>query len=63
VFVNNLLLYFDSKCDCLGKKEKLFDEMPERDNVSYNVVIASYAWSRCASIMLRLFREVQVFDR
>ncbi|XP_024311868.1 putative pentatricopeptide repeat-containing protein At2g01510 [Brachypodium distachyon] len=52
-------------CDCIGEMEKLFDEMPERDTVSYNVVIAGYAWSRCAGTVLRLFREMQVlgFDR
>ncbi|KAK1626968.1 hypothetical protein QYE76_001283 [Lolium multiflorum] len=65
VFVNNSLLDLYSKCDCLGEMEKLFDEMPERDNVSFNVMIAGYAWSRCAGTVLRLFREMQVlgFDR
>ncbi|XP_024313829.1 LOW QUALITY PROTEIN: putative pentatricopeptide repeat-containing protein At2g01510 [Brachypodium distachyon] len=65
VFVNNSLLDLYSKCDCIGEMEKLFDEMPERDTVSYNVVIAGYAWSRCAGTVLRLFREMQVlgFDR
>nr|XP_051221238.1 putative pentatricopeptide repeat-containing protein At2g01510 [Lolium perenne] len=29
-------------------------------NVSYNVVIAGYAWSRCAGTVLRLFREMQI---
>jgi pentatricopeptide repeat protein len=33
VFINNSLLDFYSKCDCLGDMEKLFDKMPERDNV------------------------------
>ncbi|KAF7027917.1 hypothetical protein CFC21_039913 [Triticum aestivum] len=65
VFVNNSLLDFYSKCDCLAEMEKLFDEMPERDNVSYNVMISGYAWNRCASRALRLFREMQIlcFDR
>ncbi|KAF0901163.1 hypothetical protein E2562_038177 [Oryza meyeriana var. granulata] len=65
VFVNNSLLDFYSKCDCLGDMRRLFDEMPERDNVSYNVVIAAYAWNQCAGMVLRLFREMQRlgFDR
>uniref|UniRef100_A0A453E188 Pentatricopeptide repeat-containing protein n=1 Tax=Aegilops tauschii subsp. strangulata TaxID=200361 RepID=A0A453E188_AEGTS len=65
VFVKNSLLDFYSKCDCLAEMEKLFDEMPERDNVSYNVMISGYAWNRCASRALRLFREMQIlcFDR
>uniref|UniRef100_A0A0A9CR18 Pentatricopeptide repeat-containing protein n=1 Tax=Arundo donax TaxID=35708 RepID=A0A0A9CR18_ARUDO len=39
--------------------------MPERDNVSYNVMIAAYAWNRCAGTALQLFREMQTlgFDR
>jgi pentatricopeptide repeat protein len=45
--------------------EKLFREMPERDNVSYNVMIARYAWNRCHGMALQLFREMRAlgFDR
>jgi pentatricopeptide repeat protein len=65
VFINNSLLDFYSKCDCIGEMEKLFDGMPECDNVSYNVMFAGYAWRRCAGTVLRLFREMQTlgFDR
>ncbi|PAN31690.1 hypothetical protein PAHAL_5G437600 [Panicum hallii] len=65
VFVNNSLLDFYSKCDCLGDLEQLFLEMPDRDNVSYNVMISAYAWNRCAGMVLQLFREMQAigFDR
>ncbi|CAO2185201.1 unnamed protein product [Urochloa humidicola] len=65
VFVNNALLDFYSKCDCLDDLKQLFLEMPERDNVSYNVMISAYAWNRCAGMVLQLFREMQKigFDR
>ncbi|XP_062206917.1 putative pentatricopeptide repeat-containing protein At2g01510 [Phragmites australis] len=65
VFVNNSLLDFYSKCDCLGDLKQLFNEMPERDNVSYNVMIAAYAWNRSAGTVLQLFSEMQTlgFDR
>ncbi|XP_015699302.2 putative pentatricopeptide repeat-containing protein At2g01510 [Oryza brachyantha] len=65
VFVNNSLLDFYSKCGCLGDMRRLFDEMPVRDNVSYNVAIAAYAWNQCATTVLRLFRDMQKlgFDR
>ncbi|RCV24202.1 hypothetical protein SETIT_5G065900v2 [Setaria italica] len=65
VFVNNALLDFYSKCDCLGDLKQLFWEMPERDNVSYNVMISAYAWNRSASMVFQLFREMQTigFDR
>jgi pentatricopeptide repeat protein len=51
VFINNSLLDFYSKCDCIGEMEKLFDGMPECDNVSYNVMLAGYAWRRCAAVV------------
>ncbi|OAY78079.1 putative pentatricopeptide repeat-containing protein [Ananas comosus] len=65
VFVNNSLLDFYSKCHCLGDAEALFDEMAERDNVSYNVMISGYAWNGCVREFLDLFREMQLmgFDR
>ncbi|KAF8724022.1 hypothetical protein HU200_021029 [Digitaria exilis] len=65
VFVNNALLDFYSKCDCLDDLKHLFLEMPERDNVSYNVMISAYAWNRCAGMVLQLFRKMQKigFDR
>lgn len=65
VFVNNALLDFYSKCDCLGDLEQLFDEMPQRDNISYNVMISAYSWNQCSGMALQLFREMQTlsFDR
>jgi pentatricopeptide repeat protein len=60
VFVKNSLLDFYSKCNRLDDLKQLFDEMPERDNVSYNVMIAAYAWNRHASMVLKLFREMQI---
>ncbi|CAL4977210.1 unnamed protein product [Urochloa decumbens] len=65
VFVNNSLLDFYSKCNCLDDLKQLFLEMPERDNVSYNVMISAYGWNQCAGMVLQLFREMQTigFDR
>ncbi|KAJ1283047.1 hypothetical protein BS78_03G098100 [Paspalum vaginatum] len=65
VFVTNSLLDLYSKCDCLGDLKQLFDEMLERDNVSYNIMISAYSWNRCAGMALQLFKEMQTigFDR
>ncbi|KAL7232879.1 hypothetical protein ACSBR2_010814 [Camellia fascicularis] len=66
VFVANALLDFYSKHDCIYYARKLFDEMPELDGVSYNVIITGYAWDRQYKESLHLFRELQQltgFDR
>ncbi|KAK4282189.1 hypothetical protein QN277_013594 [Acacia crassicarpa] len=65
VFVANALLDFYSKHDCVSEVKKLFDEMPEHDGVSYNVLITCYAWNCQLRESLDLFRELQYtkFDR
>ncbi|KAI9084021.1 hypothetical protein K1719_034017 [Acacia pycnantha] len=65
VFVANALLDFYSKHDCVAEVKKLFDEMPEHDGVSYNVLITCYAWNGQLRESLDLFRELQYtkFDR
>lgn len=65
VFVANALLDFYSKHDCVVEAKKLFDEMPELDGISYNVLITCYAWNGRVEESLELFRELQFtrFDR
>lgn len=65
VFVANALLDFYSKHDFVVEARKLFDEMPEVDGISYNVIIAGYAWNGQLRESLDLFRELQFtkFDR
>ncbi|KAK2968780.1 hypothetical protein RJ640_028173 [Escallonia rubra] len=65
VFVGNALLDFYSKHDCINDTRKLFNEMPELDGVSYNVIITGYMWSGLIKESLSLFRELQFtkFDR
>ncbi|KAL2553461.1 putative pentatricopeptide repeat-containing protein [Forsythia ovata] len=60
VFVGNALLDFYSKHECLGDVRKLFDEMPELDGVSYNIVITSYAWNGKLEESLSFFTELQL---
>ncbi|KAL6011753.1 hypothetical protein ACLOJK_002218 [Asimina triloba] len=65
VFLSNALLDFYSKCNCVGDARRLFEEMPEKDCVSYNVIITSYAWNGQNQESLDLFWALQFtrFDR
>ncbi|XP_050270648.1 putative pentatricopeptide repeat-containing protein At2g01510 [Quercus robur] len=65
VFVGNALLDFYSKHSRVLEARKFFDEMPELDGVSYNVIISGYAWDGQIKESLDLFRELQYtrFDR
>ncbi|KAL6960361.1 hypothetical protein U1Q18_038126 [Sarracenia purpurea var. burkii] len=65
VFVGNALLDFYSKHDRIDDARKLFDEMPELDGVSYNVIITGYAWDGQYKESLHLFHQLQLtgFDR
>ncbi|XP_007032019.2 PREDICTED: putative pentatricopeptide repeat-containing protein At2g01510 [Theobroma cacao] len=59
VFVANALLDFYSKHDCLVEARRFFDEMPNLDGISYNVIITCYAWFGEHEEAVRLFRELQ----
>ncbi|CAA7055226.1 unnamed protein product [Microthlaspi erraticum] len=65
VAVGNQILDFYSKHDRVLETWKLFQEMPELDFVSYNVVISSYSQAEQYEEALKLFREMQWigFDR
>lgn len=53
---NSLLsLYADSD---MWSAQKLFDEMPERDVISWSVMISGYAWSEGPGIGLELFKDM-----
>ncbi|KAK6144900.1 hypothetical protein DH2020_021720 [Rehmannia glutinosa] len=60
VFVCNALLDFYSKHDYTEDMRKFFDEMPELDGVSYNIIITSYAWNGQIEESLNLFRELRL---
>ncbi|XAR52058.1 hypothetical protein NMG60_11006908 [Bertholletia excelsa] len=59
VFVCNALLDFYSKLsDSIDNVRKLFDEMPEKDGVSYNVMITGYARDGQYNESIQLFYEL-----
>ncbi|XP_065868989.1 putative pentatricopeptide repeat-containing protein At2g01510 [Euphorbia lathyris] len=65
VFVGNALLDFYSKYDCVNEAWQLFCRMPEKDGVSYNVMITAYSWISQFQESIDLFRQLQLtnFDR
>ncbi|KAM7497097.1 hypothetical protein LguiA_021511 [Lonicera macranthoides] len=61
VFVGNTLLLFYGGCGDLGDVETVFDEMPERDVVSWNTVIGMFSGKGCYAEALCLFREMKLW--
>nr|XP_043626271.1 pentatricopeptide repeat-containing protein At3g16610-like [Erigeron canadensis] len=59
VFVGNTLLRFYGECCCFHDAEKVFDEMPVRDVVSWNTVIGvCNSRTFCYDKVVELFREM-----
>ncbi|XP_039143045.1 pentatricopeptide repeat-containing protein At4g21065-like isoform X2 [Dioscorea cayenensis subsp. rotundata] len=58
IFVYNALMQMYSECGSLGCAEMVFDEMPERDVVSWSTMIRSYARGRCFGEAVDLVEEM-----
>ncbi|KAL7596246.1 hypothetical protein Lser_V15G29048 [Lactuca serriola] len=60
VFVGNTLLNFYAKCgnDGVDLASKVFDEMPERDTVSWNTMIAMYMDCQEVESAIKLFESM-----
>ncbi|KAI9074685.1 hypothetical protein K1719_043339 [Acacia pycnantha] len=57
--VNNALLRFYVECGCLGEALKVFEEMPQRNVVSWNILMASVAAQGKVSEAFDVFRVMQ----
>ncbi|XP_057813455.2 pentatricopeptide repeat-containing protein At4g21065 [Cryptomeria japonica] len=57
-FQNNLINVY-VKCGGLGDARKVFDELTERDVISWNIIIAAYRRDGCPHEALSLFRQMQ----
>ncbi|KAG9459167.1 hypothetical protein H6P81_003675 [Aristolochia fimbriata] len=60
VSVSNSLITMYGKCGELENARKLFDEMPERSDVSWTAIISAYAQNGIVSEALKLLHEMQI---
>ncbi|KAJ7298214.1 hypothetical protein O6H91_Y009900 [Diphasiastrum complanatum] len=59
IFVSNALIDMYGKCGSLKDARKVFDEMPERDTISWTAMIASYTTHGDGAEAFHLFRLMQ----
>lgn len=58
VYLRTRLIIFYNKCECLRDARAVFDEMPERNVVSWTAMISAYSQRGYASEALSLFLEM-----
>ncbi|GFP93323.1 pentatricopeptide repeat-containing protein at2g33680 [Phtheirospermum japonicum] len=58
VFVHSSMLHVYCKLGFLDEGRKLFDEMPERNSVTWSTMISGYASRRMANEALRVFKKM-----
>ncbi|KAL6502632.1 hypothetical protein OROHE_024285 [Orobanche hederae] len=58
VFVSSSMLNVYCKLGFLDESRKVFDEMPERNSVTWSTMISGYASQRLANEALMIFREM-----
>lgn len=59
VYINNSLIHFYASCGLLDCARRVFDEMPERSVVSWNVMIDALVQLGEFDVALGLFRQMQ----
>lgn len=47
VFIGNALVFAYGRCNCILEAQRVFDEMPFKDVVTWNTMIACYAQNGC----------------
>lgn len=60
LFVNNSLIDTYCKCCCLESARQVFDEMKERDEVSWNSIISGYVQSGEVEVARNLFEKMPI---
>ncbi|GMY13683.1 pentatricopeptide repeat-containing protein At5g39680 [Fagus crenata] len=61
-FETNLLINFYAKCDQISVARQLFDEMPERNVVSWSALMAGYLHNGLSLEVLRLFKKMVLVE-
>eukprot|EP01018_Ginkgo_biloba_P013165 Gb_21064 [translate_table: standard] len=59
IFVENALIDMYAKCGSLDKAHDIFDNMHQRNVVSWTAMIAGYAMHGCGKEALKLFEQMQ----
>lgn len=54
-FIENTLVHVYGTCDGVEVARRVFDEMPDRDHVAWNAMLAGYAKNGCWDEVLGLF--------
>ncbi|KAK9725423.1 hypothetical protein RND81_05G142300 [Saponaria officinalis] len=62
VLVSTNLLHIYCVCSCLGNARRLFNEMPEKNVVSWNVMLNGYSKQRLVDLARDLFDEIPEKD-
>ncbi|ERM98117.1 hypothetical protein AMTR_s00095p00039180 [Amborella trichopoda] len=58
VFLSNSLVNMYAKCEALEDAEMVFDQIPERDTVSWNTMISGYIWCGLVLPALLMFKKM-----
>ncbi|XP_050368859.1 pentatricopeptide repeat-containing protein At3g46790, chloroplastic-like [Argentina anserina] len=58
VFVGNALVAMYSKCGEVEVSRRVFDELPQKDLVSWNSLISGYATNGCPNAAIQIFRAM-----
>lgn len=59
IFVGNTLIDMYATCGILGKAKEVLDNLPNRDTVSWNALIAGYAEHGLSKVALSSFEQMQ----
>eukprot|EP01018_Ginkgo_biloba_P030680 Gb_05647 [translate_table: standard] len=58
IFVGSALISMYAKCGCISNARQTFDNIPERDVVSWNAMLAGYGQHGCGNEALQIFEEM-----
>ncbi|KAI4348040.1 hypothetical protein L6164_008802 [Bauhinia variegata] len=62
-FVGNGLIAMNGKCGCLSEARQVLDEMPRRDVISWNSMVAGYAQNARFDDALEVCREMEALKQ